>query len=69
MMEYPDYFEVGTLVLSTEEKVDPMKYSHTCDRDLMCEGLCVDIMVIAYMAATTTEVGADTEMYSHLQMP
>jgi hypothetical protein len=26
MMEYPDYFEVGTRVLSAEEKADPMKY-------------------------------------------
>ncbi len=67
MVEYPDYFEVGTRVLSTEEKADPMKFYHTCDRDLVYEGLCMD-MVIAYMAATktkTTEVGADAKIYSH----
>jgi len=67
MVEYPDYFEVGTRVLSTEEKADPMKFYHTCDRDLVYEGLRVD-MVIAYMAATktkTTEVGADAKIYSH----
>jgi hypothetical protein len=33
MTEYPDYFEVGTRILSAEEKTDPMKFFHTCDRD------------------------------------
>lgn len=47
-MEYPDYFKVGTRVLSAEEKADPMKYYHKCDRDLVYDGLRVD-MVIAYM--------------------
>ena len=67
MMEYPDYFEVGTRVLSAEEKADPMKYYHKCDRDLVYEGLRVD-MVIAYMAATKTKTaaeGADAKIYSH----
>jgi len=34
MTEYPDYFEVGTRILSAEEKADPMKFFHTCDRDI-----------------------------------
>ena len=50
MLEYPDYFEVGTRVLSAKEKADPMKQYHTCDGNIVCEGLRVD-MVIAYMAS------------------
>lgn len=67
MMEYPDYFEVDACVLSAEEKADPMKYYHKCDRDLVYNGLCVD-MVIAYMAATKTKTaaeGADAKIYLH----
>jgi hypothetical protein len=70
MIEYPDYFEVGTRVLSAEEKADPMKYYHTCDRDIVYEGLRVD-MVIAYMAATkakATEEGAVAKIYSYEHM-
>ena len=36
MIEYPDYFEIGTRVLSEEERNDPMKFYHTCDRDIVC---------------------------------
>jgi hypothetical protein len=43
--------EVGTRVLSAEEKADPMKFYHTCDRDIVYEGLCVN-MVLSNMAAT-----------------
>jgi hypothetical protein len=70
MIEYPDYFEVGTRVLSAEEKADSMKYYHTCDRDIEYEGLRVD-MVIAYMAATkakATEEGAVAKRYSYEHM-
>ena len=49
--QYPEYFEVGTRVLSAEEKADPMKFYHTCDRDIVYEGLRVDMM-LSYMAAT-----------------
>ena len=35
MTNYPDYFEVGTQVLSREERGDPMKFYHTCDRDIV----------------------------------
>jgi hypothetical protein len=48
MTEYPEYFEVGTRVLTQEEKDNPMNYYHTCDRDIIYEGLRVD-MVLAYM--------------------
>ena len=51
MTEYPDYFVVGTRALSPQELCDPMKFFHTCDRDIMYDGLRVD-MVTAYMAAT-----------------
>ncbi len=70
MLEYPDYFEVGTCILSANEKADPMKYYHTHDRDIVYEGLCVD-MIIAYMAATkarATEKGAVAKIYSHEHM-
>ena len=70
MIEYPDYFEVGTRVLSAEEKADPMKYYHTCDRDLVYEGLRVD-MVIAYMAATKAKATAEdavAKIYSYEHM-
>jgi hypothetical protein len=43
--------EVGTRVLSAEEKGDPMKYYHTCNQDIVCEGFRID-MVSSYMAAT-----------------
>ena len=29
--DYPDYFEVGTKVLSQEEMNNPMLFFHTCD--------------------------------------
>ena len=51
MVEYPDYFEVGTRILSQEERLDPTKFYHTCNRDIVYEGLRVE-MVLAYMAAT-----------------
>ena len=51
MTEYPDYFDVGTHALSPQEMCDPMKFFHTYDRDIVYDGLRVD-MVTAYMAAT-----------------
>ena len=48
-MEYPDYFEVGTKVLSQQDRDDAMLYYHTCDRDIVYKGFHVD-MVLAYMA-------------------
>ena len=50
MTNYPDYFEVGTRLLSQEERQDPMKFYHTSDRDIIYEGLRVN-MVTAFMAA------------------
>ena len=49
--EYPDYFEVGTRVVPQEDRNNPMLFYHTCDCDLIYEGLRVN-MVLAYMAAT-----------------
>ncbi len=51
MTEYPDYFDIGTRALSPQEMCDPMKFFHTCDRNIAYDGLCVD-MLTAYMAAT-----------------
>jgi hypothetical protein len=51
MTEYPDYFDVGTRALSPQEMCDPMSFFHTCDRNIVYYGLCVD-MVTAYMAIT-----------------
>jgi hypothetical protein len=51
MTEYPDYFDVGTHALSPQEMCDPMKFFHTYDRDIVYDGLRVD-MVTAYLAAT-----------------
>ena len=69
MTEYPGYFEVGTRVLSPEERCDPMKFFHTCDRDIVYEGLRVD-MVLAYMAATKKKDsnGPSEKMYSFTHM-
>jgi hypothetical protein len=50
MAEYPEYFEASTRVLSVEEKADPMKFYHTCDRDIVSEGLRVDM--VESLAAT-----------------
>jgi hypothetical protein len=70
MLEYPEYFDVGTCVLSVNEKADPMKYYHTRGRDIVYEGLFVD-MVVAYMAGTKakhTKEGAVAEIYSYEHM-
>ena len=53
MLNYPNYFEVGTRILSTEERQDPMKFYHTCDRDLVYEGLRVDMIVNFGMSQRT----------------
>ena len=66
MTEYPDYFEVGTRILSAEEKADPMKFFHTCDRDIIYSGLRVD-MVLAYMAGTKQKDGDTIYMHSHMR--
>ena len=66
MTEYPDYFEVGTRVLTEEEKADPMKLFHTCDRDIIYEGLRVE-MVLAYMAATKKKDGDTIYSYTHMR--
>ena len=69
MTEYPDYFEAGTCTLSAEEKADPMKFFHTCDRDIVYEGLRVD-MVLSYMAATKKKEaqGEGQKIYSYTHM-
>ena len=51
MAKYPEISEVGIRVLSTEDKADPMKLYHPCDRDIVYVGLRVD-MVLSYVAAT-----------------
>ena len=66
MTEYPDYFEVGTRILSAEEKTDPMKFFHTCDRDIIYSGLRVD-MVLAYMAGTKQKDGDTIYTHSHMR--
>jgi hypothetical protein len=70
MAEYPEYFEVGTRVLSVEEKADPMKFYHTCDRDIVYEGLRVDMM-LSYMAATKKKGdvtnGDEIYCYDHMR--
>jgi hypothetical protein len=66
MTEYPDYFEVGTRILSAEEKADPMMFYHTCDCDIIYSGLRVDL-VLAYMAATKYKAGGDI-IYTHSHM-
>ena len=38
---YPDYFEVGTRLLSNKDKQDPVAFHHTNDRDLVYAGLNV----------------------------
>ena len=64
--EYPDYFEAGTRVLSAEEKADPTKYYHTCDRDIVYVGLRVD-MVLSYMAATKYKADGKLYSYEHIR--
>ena len=64
--EYPDYFEAGTRVLSAEEKANPTKYYHTCDRDVVYEGLRVD-MVLSYLAATKYKADGKLYSYEHIR--
>ena len=66
MTNYPNYFEVGTRVLSREERDDPMKFYHTCDRDIVYEGLRVD-MVTAFMAANKQKTGS-AKLFSYTHM-
>ena len=56
----------GTRVLTEEEKADPMKFFHTCDRDIIYEGLRVE-MVLAYMAATKKKDGDTIYSYTHMR--
>ena len=41
MEKYPDYFEVGTRVLTQDERDDPVFFAHTNDRDLRYAGINV----------------------------
>ena len=41
METYPDYFEVGTRVLTQDERDDPVFFAHTNDRDLRYAGINV----------------------------
>lgn len=63
--EYPEYFEVGTKVLSQQDRDDEMLYYHTCDRDIVYEGIRVE-MVLAYMAGNKQK--ANSKLYSHTHM-
>jgi hypothetical protein len=65
MPECSDYFEAGTHILSAEEKADPMKFFHKCDREIACEGLRID-MVLSSMAATKKKAaqGEGQKIYS-----
>ena len=68
--DFPDYFEAGTRISSAEEKADPtMKVFHTCDRDIVYEGLRID-MVLSYMAATKKKdaQGDGQKIYSYTHM-
>ena len=44
-----------------------MKFFHTCDRDIVYEGLRVDMMVLSYMAATKKKAaqGEGQKIYSY----
>ena len=64
--EYPDYFEAGTKVLSQQDRDNPMLFYHTCDRDIVYEGLRVD-MVLAYMAGNKYKK-KNGKLYSHTHM-
>jgi hypothetical protein len=64
--EYPEYFEAGTKVLSQRDRVDPMLYYHTCDRDIIYKGLRVD-MVLAYMAGNKYKKKSG-KLYSHTRI-
>jgi hypothetical protein len=63
--EYKDYFAVGTKVLSQQERDDTMMHYHTCDRDIIYEGLRVD-MILAYMAGNKHKPNG--KLYSHTHM-
>lgn len=61
--EYPMYYEIGTRALSEEERTNPMNFYHTCDRDIVYEGLRVDL-VMAFMAANKTK-SSSGKVFSH----
>ena len=50
MEKYPDYFEVGTRVLTQDERDDPVFFAHTNDRDLRYAGINV-FFVKAFLSA------------------
>lgn len=49
MQYYPEYFEIGTRVLTGEEKEDRVKFHHTNDRDIIYTGLNVSL-VMAFLS-------------------
>lgn len=64
--EYPDYFEAGTRVLPQEERDDPMMFYHTCDRDIVYEGIRV-AMVLAYMAGNKFKENGKLYTHGHMR--
>ena len=54
MKNYPEYFEIGTRVLSKDEKNDPVKYHHRNNRDIRYTGLNVK-HVKAYLSQKKTK--------------
>jgi hypothetical protein len=50
MEKYPDYFEVGTRVLTQDGHDDPVFVAHTNDRDLRYAGINV-FFVKAFLSA------------------
>lgn len=60
-----EYFDVGTCVLPEvdKDKADPMKLYHTCDQDIVYEGLCIDV-VLSFMAATKNKHQEGNSIYS-----
>ena len=58
---YIDYFENGTCALSDDEKKDLVRFHHTNDRDIIYEGLNVNL-VLAFLV--TKKIKANGKMSS-----
>jgi hypothetical protein len=63
--KYIDYFENGTRALSDDEKKDTIQFHHTNDRDIIYEGLNVNL-VLAFLVMKKIKVNGKMSSVSDI---
>jgi hypothetical protein len=64
-VQYIDYYENGTCALSDDEKKDPVLYHHTNNRDVIYEGLNVNL-VLAFLVMKKTKANGKLSSVSDI---